>query len=1108
MNASRSDRPSTASPLRPVGLTTERQTEPLGIDEAHPLLGWRLEGDGRGRAQSAYRVILALEGDPAAGGTVPVWDTGWQTCDQSVDLPYAGPPLPARTRCLWRVRVADENGVHSDWSEPAAFETGLAPGMPDATGAFEAAWISAPGEAESAARPDLDTVDGEHDLYRIRAAAAQAAAGRQRSTVFRTRFAARPGAVPAAARLLAAAGSGTVEAVLNGVPVPCDGEPSPALADALGQSVDGRHVLAVRVTTADGTVPYLTAALTDGTQRQRPGPAVPHAAATADSWRAVRLGPDDDTWADPRADDADDTRWPRAVADGRNGDAPHGRAAVSHRPSPHLRRDLDLPAPAVRARLYASSLGVHELRINGVRVGDEELAPGWTDYDHRVGYRAHDVTHLLVAGPNTLAAVLADGWYVGNLCIFGNQHYGAVRAFAALLLVDHADGTTTTVATAADGRWQAGYGAVRYADLQNGEVHDARLEPAGWDTPAGPPPPAAASAGTPAPGDGAGTAGWVPAVAAPTRPGLTVVAALTPPIRAQREIPAATLRTLPGGRLLADFGENLAGRVRIEVRGPSGSRVVLRHAEALRHDGEPYTENLRTARATDEYVLRGDPDGERWEPRFTTHGFQYCELTALPPADGGEPPAIASATAVALWADMPATGDFACSHEGLTALHGNIGRSLRGNFLSVPTDCPQRDERMGWTGDIQVFAPTAAFHHDIRGFLRGWLRELRGAQHPDGAVPHTVPDMFRRAVPDAERASAGGAAGWGDAAVTVPAALLTAYGDRRAAAESLHSIAAWLDYLDAHSEGGLRPAGGFGDWLALTDTPTDLVATAYHAHAARTAAALAASLGEAARESAWSATYARVRAAFRERWVGGGGVLHPSTQTAYVLALHVGLLDPSERAAAADRLADEIASRGHHLTTGFLGTPWLLDALTDAGRVDTAHRLLLQETYPSWLYPVSTGASTIWERWNSWSDSTGFADASMTSFNHYAYGAVGDWIHRHVGGLAPAEPGYRRVLVAPRPPDAVASAEMSLHTGHGTVAVAWKRDGTAFDLDLRLPPGVTAEVRLPELPGAQGELTESGTAAGLADGVTLLPPRPGCAAVAETGSGSYHFRLA
>lgn len=1117
MNQPRDDRSSARDPLRPYALTTERQPAPIGLDEAAPLLGWQLAGEGRGRGQSAYRIRVAVDAaadgagadagaDAGAEDVAPLWDSGWRTGDQTADIPYDGPALAARTRYVWWVRVADELGVRSGWSGPAVFETGLAPGRPDATDALAADWITAPGEAERAALPGLDTVDGANDLYRIRAVPEADPASGPRTTVFRKRFAARPDAVPAAARLLVAA-EGTVEAAVNGVRVPHDGEPSPELAAALAaapEAADGGQLLAVRVRTEDGTDPRLLAALTDGTPRRRPGPPVPHAAATDGSWRARRADgeePDagDTAWADPRTDDRDDTRWPRAAAEGRNGDGTggYGRAPESCRPSPCLRRTFELPAPAARARLYATSLGIHELRLDGHRVGDEELAPGWTDYDHRVTYRTYDVTAQLGgaggAGRHTLAAVLADGWYTGNLCIFGDQHYGRVRALRALLVVDHPDGTTTTLATAADGEWRAAHGAVRYADLQNGEVYDARLAAPGWD-------------GAPADGgEGAPHApefdptGWQPAVPAPAPPGIAVLAALTPPVRAQREL-SAPLERRPDGTLLADFGENLSGRVRVEVRGAAGSRVLLRHAETLRHDGALYTENLRTARATDEYVLRGDPGGETWEPRFTTHGFRYCEITASPGTT------VTSATAVALWAEMPATGAFACSHPGLTELHHNIGRSLRGNFLSVPTDCPQRDERMGWTGDIQVFAPTAAFHHDVRGFLRGWLRELRGAQHPDGAVPHTVPDVFARVDPD-QLFGAPGAAGWGDAAVTVPAALLAGYADRRTVAESLESMARWLDHLRAHSEHGLRPADAFGDWLALSDTPKDLVATACFAHVARTAARLAGVLGDPARETEWSRLYGEVRAAFRERWVGGGGVLRPGTQTAYVLALHIGLLDPHETGPAADRLADEIASRGHHLTTGFLGTPWLLDALTDAGRLDTAHRLLLQDTYPSWLYPVSTGATTIWERWNSWSDSTGFADAAMTSFNHYAYGAVGDWMYRTLGGLAPAADGYRRVLVAPRPPEAVHWADTSLVTGHGTVSVGWRHEGDGFGLDVDLPPGVTAEVRVPEVPGAAGELRESGRPVTEAAGVRSLAPLPGCAAVVEIASGSYRFTL-
>ncbi|MEV0844785.1 family 78 glycoside hydrolase catalytic domain [Streptomyces sp. NPDC049954] len=1132
--------------LRPVEPTTERRAAPIGLDEAAPLLGWRLEAEGRGQAQRAYRIVLATR-DPLTPGTTPLWDSGWTEGERTADIPYAGPPLAPRTAYQWRVQVTDAHGNPSPWSASAGFETGLAPGLPDADEALAAAWITAPGEQELAALPDLDSVDGEHDLYRIVAAPAgtghdapaargehepsgpgtsgagtgtgpgdgpgrpaSASSAAPRATVFRLRFPARPAAVPQAARLLAD-GPGTLDAYLDGRRVPVDGSPSQELAEALSGPAgsdsealagsDRGHLLAVRVTTEDGTEPWLLAALRDGTPEPLPGPRVPHAAATGDHWRALRVPaaaePDGGAcpaWADPAA--PDETPWPKAFAAGRNGDAPHGRSPLSHRPGPVLRRDFELPAPARRARLYATSLGLHELRINGRRVGDEELAPGWTDYDARVTYRAYDVTAQLTAGPNTLGALLADGWYAGNLCIFGKFHYGTSRALRALLVVDHPDGTTTTLATADDGTWRATRGAVLYSDLQNGEVHDARLEAPGWDRP------------------GFDAAAWRPAAAVTPPAALRVLAPQTPPVRAQQEI-TAPLTPRPGGGLLADFGENVSGRVRLTVRGAAGSRVLLRHAEMLTHEGELYTEALRGARATDTYVLRGDPEGETWEPRFTTHGFRYCELLPQPAptgngqaGTGAEPPLVTSATAVVLWADMPATGGFETSHAGLSTLHRNIARSLRGNFLSVPTDCPQRDERMGWTGDIQVFAPTASFHHDVRGFLRGWLRELRGSQHADGAVPHTVPDMFGRVTPAQDLHGSAGAAGWGDAAVTVPAALLDAYDDRRAAAESLESAARWVGYLEEHSADGARPVDAFGDWLALSATPGDLVATAYAAHAARTAARLARALGEEERAAGLDASCAHFRAAFRERWVGGGGVLHPGTQTAYVLALHLGLLEPAEIPGAADRLAQEIASRGDHLTTGFLGTPWLLDALTDAGRIDVAHTLLLQDSYPSWLFPVANGATTVWERWNSWSQSGGFADPAMTSFNHYAYGAVGDWMYRTIGGLAPAEAGYRTVLVAPRPPAALTWARTSLLTDRGRITVDWERTGGAgFRLDVEVPPGASAEVRLPALPGLGDTLRESGRPAAEAEGVHPLDPPAGSAAAVRIGSGTYRFTL-
>ncbi|HZC28093.1 MAG TPA: family 78 glycoside hydrolase catalytic domain, partial [Actinopolymorphaceae bacterium] len=547
-------------------------------------------------------------------------------------------------------------------------------------------------------------------------------------------------------------------------------------------------------------------------------------------------------------------------------------------------------------------------------------------------------------------------------------------------------------------------------------------------------------------------------------------------------------------------------------------RLMVRHAEVLDHRGELYVDALRSACATDEYTLRGDSDGEIFEPRFTVHGFRYAEVVGHP---GDLDPA--DVTAIVAYADMEQVGDLQCSDPRLNQLQHNIVWGQRGNFLTVPTDCPQRDERLGWTGDAQVFASTAAFNYDVRTFLRKWMRDLRDGQQPDGGVPHVAPDVLTRRSFGfgGDGRAAVGAAGWGDAVAVVPWESLRAYADRRLVAESYDAVNSWLHYLAANSTDHIRPAKGFADWLSPTPTPSDLVATAFYAYAAKLASAMARELYRTDDAERWEKVYDEVRAAFRSRYVRGGGRVESGTQTSYVLALHFGLLDPAEEPRAAERLVEEIESRNWHLSTGFLGTPYLLPVLAKAGREDVAFRLLTQDSYPSWLYPVVHGdATTMWERWDSWSDSRGFQDPGMTSFNHYAYGAVGAWLYETVGGIAPGAPGYRHLVVRPRPGGGISWAQARLETVHGLVSTHWWIDGDAFLLDVTVPANATAEVWLPT--GDAAAVTEGGQP--LAD-VSAGGPEGGQRAagvdsvrterstggqdetVVRIGSGSYAFRV-
>ena len=711
-------------------------------------------------------------------------------------------------------------------------------------------------------------------------------------------------------------------------------------------------------------------------------------------------------------------------------------------PSPLLRRGFQVRGAVATARVYATSLGLYELHLNGRRVGDALFAPGWTSYHHRLQYQTYDVTALLRPGANAIGAVLGDGWYRGYLAFDGRRGlYGSRLALLLQLEIRYRDGRTERVASGPD--WKTATGPILTSDIYRGETYDARRERPGWDAPS------------------YDDRDWA-AVALLDPPAAALVASVSPPVRRVQGLRPVAIGRTPAGEALFDLGQNFTGWVRLTVRGTAGTVVTLRHGEVLDRDGALYTANLRGAPQTDRYILKGE-GVERWEPHFTFHGFRYVAVSGLPAA-----PDTGTVTGVALSSDLAPTGTFETSDTLLNRLQHNIVWGQRGNFLDVPTDCPQRDERLGWTGDAQVFARTAAFNRDVAGFFAKWLADLAADQLPGGSVPVVIPNVLR-----ADSVHNAGTAGWADAAVVVPWTIYRAYADRGLLERQYPSMRAWVEFTRRRAGPDLvvRPGWQYGDWLAFhsddaaypgATTGTDLIATAYLAHAADLLARSAAALGRDEDTARYGGLSRAVRAAFRREFVTAAGRVGENTQTAYALAIAFDLLPDSLVRVAGERLAADVRFHGTHLTTGFLGTPVLLDALTATGHADVAFALLVQRSYPSWLYPLTRGATTMWERWDGIRPDGTFEDPSMNSFNHYAFGAVGDWMYRTIGGIDqdPDVPGYRRSRIAPRPGAGLSSARASLETPYGTLASAWRLDGERFLLDVTVPPNTTAAVRL------------------------------------------------
>jgi alpha-L-rhamnosidase len=1025
----------TVSPVHVSSLTCEHLTNPIGIGAQRPRLSWKLISDRTGEIQTAYQIRAASI--PLDSVKSYLWDTGKVATDQSVLVPWAGEPLASGSRVFWQVRVWDKDDRQSAWSEEASLELGLiAP-----TTEWKGQWITADLPRFAVARPsiaDASWITGSPE-------AKQTAAFRRELDL------------PPDAKILNAvfdiSADGGFTLYVNGRQVRQasnrpNGWKKPTRADFNRSLVPGKNTLAIAAPAVgnSGLIAHAVIELQNGERIE---------INTDASWKAMNNPLEG--W---RSGDFDDSHWPAATVLGPYGVEPWGDFITNNTtgPSRYVRKTFTVKGPVARARLYSTALGVYEATINGRRTGDTLLDPGWTDYTKRVMVQTADVTKFVARGRNTIAAVIADGWYAGRLGWMGLAQYGTRPVFAAQLQITYADGSIDVIPT--DDSWKAGPGEILGSDQQWGEVVDARKAVQDWNLSA------------------LDDSGWPKAIV--EEHSISLDPQLGPPVRRLLELAPQKISRL-GNAWIVDFGQNMVGHVRLNARGPAGTAITLRHGEMLSADGSLYTANLRPTKATDTFVLKGDSSPETFEPKFTFHGFRFVEVTGYPGTLTAD-----DLRGVVVGSDTPATGTCECSNPDLNRLFQNILWGQRGNFLSVPTDCPQRDERMGWMGDAQVFAPTAACNADVAAFFAKWLVDVDDGQGPNGDFCDVSPRVARPQP---------GMAAWGDAGVICPWVMYTAYGDKEFLSAHYPAMVRWVEYCRRNSKDLIRPAFGVGDHLNPgSPTPLDVVSTAYFAHAAQLVAKSASVLDKSDDAVAYNKLFHDIADAFNKAFVASDGKIKGDTQTAYLLALQFELLPENIRPEAAKRLAADVENRAH-LTTGFIGVGLICPVLSQTGRWDLAWQLLLADSYPSWLFPVKNGATTIWERWDGWTPDHGFQDPAMNSFNHYSLGSVGEWFYCGAAGiqLDEAHPGYKHFFLRPQFTPKLSYFKAAIDSPYGVISSYWHEEKDRLLYDATIPPNSSAQLFLP-VP-THDVLMSGKPISATDDAVTNI----------ELRSGSYHF---
>lgn len=1022
-----------ANLLSVVNLRCEYMVAPMGIDKDQPRISWELTSKGNNKRQTAWQAIIATKKELLESGLADVWDSGKTESIETNQILLPACRLRPFTHYYWRVRVWDENGKLSSWSSIAQFSTGAF-----SANDWIAQWV---GEKE------------EEMISPTRYYPFAGYISYEEASPFTIKW------------ITVDLGKQTAVDEIRLHPV---------------EYLEELFPLHFKIEIADGedfhNAKILTGEFNDNTGKDT-FPRVKKFAKPV-MGRYVRLtvykmaSAGNDTYkyalseievmcnsrniALNRPVTASDQRWPpKLLTDGYR--KPEGAGYYNHMPSsPLVRKEIVITKKVERALYLTSALGIYEAYINGVKIGDQVMAPEWTDYDHHIQYQTHEVGHLLRTGPNALGAILADGWYAGARWSHpGRGGYGGfARKFLGQLVIIYADGTSETIGT--DSSWKyLQRGPITSATMFGGEEYDAAHEQSGWNSP------------------GFDDSDWKtvdvsPVTSLPERAeGKYILCAqMNEPIMGIAEIRPISVRKTGKNSYIFDMGQNMVGRCRLTLPYNPGKTITMRFAEVLDSDGSLYRECLRGATQTDIY-RPGNEKSICYEPRFTYHGFRFVEIDGLT-----RDPKLSDLTGTVLASSSPVTGWFETSDRDVNKLWENIRWTQRGNMISVPTDCPQRDEREGWTADAQIFSQTAIYNLDMAGFYTKWARDIRDDQLPDGQLPDISPN-------DGAWANFYNAPGWADAGVIIPWRVYLNYGDTSIISEQYDCIKRYIDFIHSRNpnliwhfcRGNMYGDHLNGDTVVSEDYPDtggkiddDVFSTAYFAYSTAILAKIARILKKEADHNYYNELAVKIKEAFVERFVSEDGEIKGNTQAAYALSLQFGLLPEELRPAAAARMAEAVKAYDDRMSTGIHTTIALMNQLCEYGYEDIAYGLLTSRRLPSWFYSIDQGATTVWERWDGYVAGRGFQYAGMNSFNHVAFGAVGEWMYSHILGIRPDEetPGYRRFYIHPVPGEALEWAKGGYRSINGPIEVAWRKKKGIFSLDVTIPPNTKATVVLPD----------------------------------------------